>query len=205
MSSQYLRRFSLLINFTLWPLTNNSIGYSALPRQATTVPIISTIQTSRPNTPQLIIGENTPLSEKSEKSEKQEAIAEIPEFAPVMEYAKNKNLATNSMANIMQAIADYFLGTPYVANLLDGSSQEKLVINLKGFDCVLFVENILAIARSIASNDYTFINFVQGIENLRYRDGQINDYCSRLHYFSDWIRDNEKRGIVVNITEKLGG
>ncbi|MGL5509480.1 MAG: N-acetylmuramoyl-L-alanine amidase-like domain-containing protein, partial [Microcoleaceae cyanobacterium] len=103
------------------------------------------------------------------------------------------------------AIADYFLGTPYVANLLDGSSQEKLVINLKGFDCVLFVENILAIARGIAMNDYSFSNFVQGIENLRYRDGQINDYCSRLHYFSDWIRDNEKRGIVVNITEKLGG
>ena len=205
MSSQYLRRFSFLINFTLWPLTSHPIGYSALPHQANTMPILSTIQTSRPNTSQLIVGENTPSSEQSEKSEKQEAIAEIPEFAPVMQYAQAKNLATNSMPDIMQAIADYSLGTPYVANLLDGSSQEKLVINLKGFDCVLFVENVLAIARGIASNDYSFSNFVQGIENLRYRDGQINGYCSRLHYFSDWIRDNEKRGMVVNITEKLGG
>jgi hypothetical protein len=199
MSSQYLGRFSFLINFTLWPLTTNPIGYSALPRQATTVPIISTIQTSRPNTPQLIIGENT------RSSEKQRAIAPLPEFTAVIEYAQSKNLAANSLPNIMQAIADYFLGTPYVANLLDGSSQEKLVINLKGFDCVLFVENVLAIARGIVSNDYSFDNFVQGIENLRYRDGRINGYCSRLHYFSDWIRDNEKRGMVVNITEKLGG
>ena len=30
-------------------------------------------------------------------------------------------------------------------------------------------------------------------------------YCSRLHYFSDWINENQKRGNLENITQKLGG
>jgi Protein of unknown function (DUF1460) len=31
------------------------------------------------------------------------------------------------------------------------------------------------------------------------------DYCSRLHYFSDWIADNEQRGLVHNVTLGLSG
>ncbi len=33
----------------------------------------------------------------------------------------------------------------------------------------------------------------------------MGGYCSRLHYFSEWIADNERRGHVRNITRELGG
>ena len=33
----------------------------------------------------------------------------------------------------------------------------------------------------------------------------MNGYCSRLHYFTDWIRDNERRGLVENVSEEIGG
>ncbi|MDX1315584.1 MAG: DUF1460 domain-containing protein, partial [Eudoraea sp.] len=35
--------------------------------------------------------------------------------------------------------------------------------------------------------------------------GQLSGYASRLHYFSEWIRNNEKKGLVKDITVSLGG
>jgi Protein of unknown function (DUF1460) len=44
------------------------------------------------------------------------------------------------------------------------------------------------------------------IELDRYRGGQCNGkYTSRLHYLEDWIYDNERRGLVTNLTRSLGG
>ena len=40
---------------------------------------------------------------------------------------------------------------------------------------------------------------------MRYRDGHMAGYGSRLHYFSGWIADNERRGLVKNLTAALGG
>ena len=39
----------------------------------------------------------------------------------------------------------------------------------------------------------------------RYRGGALGDYASRLHYFVDWIGDNEARGRIENLTTSLGG
>ncbi|MDR1699061.1 MAG: DUF1460 domain-containing protein, partial [Prevotellaceae bacterium] len=39
----------------------------------------------------------------------------------------------------------------------------------------------------------------------RYRGGVLDGFVSRLHYFSDWIYDNEKMGIVQDITKQAGG
>ncbi|WP_293144254.1 DUF1460 domain-containing protein [Okeania sp. SIO3I5] len=132
-------------------------------------------------------------------------IQEDPNFQPVMEYAIKQNLAQLSMAEIMQAIADYFIGTPYKAGLLDQSNQESLVITLDGFDCVLFVETVLAMARGIAMEDYSYLTFINHIRNQRYWKGKMDGYCSRLHYFSEWIADNQRRGNVRDIGVKLGG
>ncbi|MGD1807237.1 DUF1460 domain-containing protein [Dapis sp. BLCC M126] len=132
-------------------------------------------------------------------------IQEDPKFKPVIEYAIEQNLAERSMAEIMQAIADYFIGSPYKAGLLDQSNQESLVITLDGFDCVLFVETVLAMARGIAMEDYSYLTFINHIRNQRYWKGQIDGYCSRLHYFSEWIADNQRRGNVRDIGVKLGG
>ncbi len=43
------------------------------------------------------------------------------------------------------------------------------------------------------------------LENIRYRDGKIDGYASRLNYFCDWIYNNEDKGIVKNISADLGG
>ncbi len=33
----------------------------------------------------------------------------------------------------------------------------------------------------------------------------MQGYSSRLHYFSDWIHDNQKKGIVRDVTAEIGG
>ncbi len=122
-----------------------------------------------------------------------------------MNYAIQQNLSQRPMGEIMQAIADYFIGTPYRAGLLDQSNQESLVITLNGFDCVLLVETVLAMARGIAVQDYSDLSFVNHIINPRYWNGKMDGYCSRLHYFSEWIADNQRRDNARDISTDLGG
>ena len=40
---------------------------------------------------------------------------------------------------------------------------------------------------------------------MRYRGGERRGYTSRLHYFSEWIRDGERRGLVSDRGAELGG
>jgi cell wall-associated NlpC family hydrolase len=126
-------------------------------------------------------------------------------FREVMQYAMGQNLSQRPMGEIIQTIAEQFVGTPYAAGLLDKSNQETLVLSLEGFDCVLFIETVLAMARGVALQDYSYQSFAGHIQNQRYRNGEMNGYCSRLHYFSDWIADNQKRGGVQNLTQSFGG
>ncbi|MCT7979491.1 DUF1460 domain-containing protein [Laspinema olomoucense] len=126
-------------------------------------------------------------------------------FKEVMQWASAQNLSRRPLSEIISGVAGQFIGAPYVAGLLDKSPDETLVVSLAGFDCVLFIETVLAIARGIAAQDYTYQGLENRVEEQRYRDGKLTDYCSRLHYFSDWIYDNSKRGLVENITQSLGG
>ena len=141
----------------------------------------------------------------------QTPIQEIPEtddgerFRRVMDYARPNKAYERPMGEIIQAIAQQFLGAAYKADLLDQSKEETLVVTLNKFDCVLFVETVLAIARGVAVQDYSYPTFVNHIRDQRYWNGQMNGYCSRLHYFSEWIFDNQQRGTVQNIGQKLGG
>lgn len=130
---------------------------------------------------------------------------DLARFEKIVQYAKQQNLPDRPIGEIVQAIADNFLGQPYAEGLLDKSGAEKLVVTLDKFDCVLFVETVLAIARGVAVKDYDYQNFVNRIEEQRYLNGKMNGYCSRLHYFSEWINDNQKRQTVENITAQLGG
>lgn len=148
----------------------------------------------------------TPLPENNLGSEFQVPADENGvRFEQVMQYAIEQQLHDRPFGDVMQAIAEQFIGTPYVAGLLDRTKEEKLVISLNGFDCVLFVETVLAIARGVAVQDYSYQSFSDRLLEQRYRNGKLNGYCSRLHYFSDWISDNQNRGIVENITQKVGG
>jgi len=103
------------------------------------------------------------------------------------------------------AIGKTFIGTPYVAKTLEVGQEESLVITLEGLDCTTYVENVLAFGMAKKENEPSFETFARAIEKIRYRDGQLNGYGSRLHYFTEWISDNEEKGLIKNITAALGG
>lgn len=126
-------------------------------------------------------------------------------FEQLMQYANEQKLSDRPMGEIIQAISQQFLGAQYKANLLDQAKEETLFISFDKFDCVLFVETVLAIARGVAIQDYSYETFTNYLIEQRYRNGQLNGYCSRLHYFSEWINDNQKRTTVNNITQVIGG
>ncbi len=126
-------------------------------------------------------------------------------FDRVMDTARGDGFHTRSYGEIVQAVGEAFIGTPYQDGLLDVGSEETLVVDLTAFDCVLFVENVMALARGIAMEDYSFATYVGNLEDLRYRNGSLDGYCSRLHYFTDWIHDNSSRRHVTNITQQIGG
>lgn len=126
-------------------------------------------------------------------------------FENITELAIEQRWHRRSIGEITQVLSEQFLGTPYAEGLLDRSQNETLFTSLREFDCVLFVETVLAIARGIVAQDYSSHTFTQNLKQQRYENGEINGYCSRLHYFSYWIEDNQRRGIVTDITKDLGG
>jgi len=98
-----------------------------------------------------------------------------------------------------------FLDTPYVGGTLDINEKEKLVINLAQLDCLTFVENAISLKLCCTKDIITPTQFSKNIQKLRYRDGKIIDYSSRLHYSSDWIYDNISKGLIEDISKELGG
>jgi hypothetical protein len=126
-------------------------------------------------------------------------------FVELMERARADEWNTRPVGEIMVQVGQWFNGKPYVAGTLDESAYEKLVLKLDGFDCVTLVESTMALARTIKDQSYSYGVFEDHIRSQRYRDGTMDGYCSRLHYFSEWILDNEARGHVQNITRDIGG
>ncbi|MCX7877742.1 MAG: DUF1460 domain-containing protein [Ignavibacteria bacterium] len=105
----------------------------------------------------------------------------------------------------MVEIGKSFIGTDYEGGTLDKEMKERLVVNLTGLDCVTFVENCLVFTRCLKNGKTTFDDYKTELQKVRYRNGVIDGYSSRLHYFCDWIYDNENKGILKDITRELGG
>jgi len=112
-----------------------------------------------------------------------------------------------SIDSAMIQAAFYFLNTPYVAGTLESpdSTKEALVINLHELDCTTFVENCLALSRTLQLLSPDYDSFLRELQKIRYRKGLINGYVSRLHYTTDWIYDNADKGIIEDVTYALGG
>jgi N-acetylmuramoyl-L-alanine amidase-like len=121
------------------------------------------------------------------------------------ELAKKENLENKSIGDVIVAIGKSFIGTDYVAYTLEKGKTETLVVDLRGLDCTTFVVSTLALSRCIKENKTTFDNFEKQLQKIRYRNGIIDRYPSRLHYFSDWIYNNVKKGIVKDVTKEIGG
>src|SRR5437867_3656480 len=104
--------------------------------------------------------------------------------------------------------------SPYEAFMLEAyikaggnpAGLEPLALSLTRFDCVTLVESCLAVARaSDKSTSPSWEQFAHEIERMRYRGGKREGYSSRLHYFSEWITDGEKHGLVHDLGKELGG
>lgn len=93
-----------------------------------------------------------------------------------------------------------FLGIPYVAHTLELGDKEHLIVNLHGLDCTTFVETVVALSMCDQQNKRTFDDFCQNLTKIRFREGKMTDYTSRLHYFTWWAEDNERLGIVKDIS-----
>ncbi|GAB3558625.1 N-acetylmuramoyl-L-alanine amidase-like domain-containing protein [Spirosoma fluminis] len=119
------------------------------------------------------------------------------------------------------SIGKQFLGKPYVPHTLDINPTEQLVVNVREFDCTTFLETVLALTlayhdgtdkpaalptRPRSASPVQFEPpFRKYLTQLRYRAGRIDGYASRLHYFSEWLYDNERKGLLTDVTRELPG
>ncbi|MEL6699237.1 MAG: N-acetylmuramoyl-L-alanine amidase-like domain-containing protein [Bacteroidota bacterium] len=115
------------------------------------------------------------------------------------------SLDSASSGEVAATIGKRFLGIPYVGKTLEVGENESLVINLHGLDCTTFLENVVVLTRLQQEQDLNVTAFQQALTELRYRSGTLEGYPSRLHYFSEWLIDNEKKGWIKNITLDIGG
>lgn len=111
-----------------------------------------------------------------------------------------------NIAECMPIYAKTFVGIPYVAKTLEINPTEELVLNFSELDCTTFVETVLAMAITANSDgDRSIEGYKTTLQKLRYHQGNIDGYASRIHYFSDWLYENEANGFIRNITQELGG
>jgi hypothetical protein len=115
-----------------------------------------------------------------------------------------KSKKNRPLGDLIVETARFFLNVPYVASTLE-QEPEGLVINLREMDCTTFVENGIALAYTVKDPHPSFDTFCLYLQQLRYRDETIRDYTDRLHYFSDWISENERKGFVADVTQRIGG
>lgn len=109
------------------------------------------------------------------------------------------------LAEIVVETGKYFLGAPYEPGTLEREGPEELVVNLRAFDCVTFVENAVVLAGLIHAGRTGFADHLSALERIRYRRGRLDGYVSRLHYFTDWLHDNGRKGIIRDVTRMIGG
>jgi hypothetical protein len=126
-------------------------------------------------------------------------------FEELVRFLSKKKPQAKFPDELILEIGKFFLEAPYGIGTLETKRAEHLVINLREFDCVTFVENVVALACLVKSRGKSFKAFLRLLQKIRYREGRLRGYSSRLHYFSDWIHDNEKKGIVKDVTAKIGG
>ena len=109
-------------------------------------------------------------------------------------------------------VGELAAGTPYEPHTLEAylragggaAGPEPLTLSLTRFDCVTLMEACLAVGRVAAGGKPSWQRFGAEVERMRYRGGARQGYASRLHYFSEWIADGERRGLVGDVGVELG-
>src|SRR5437764_3174086 len=132
-----------------------------------------------------------------------------PQFRRLVSLAKENDWKSLPIGQRTAAVGQALLGTRYKSYTLEIDNRvESPSVNFSGLDCWTFFETSLAFARMLNESEETWTpeNFLHYIEVDRYRGGVCTgEYLSRLHYLEDWLYDNDRRGLVEDLTTKLGG
>ncbi len=130
-------------------------------------------------------------------------------FDRLVNEARNSNWAALPIGERTAAVGRSLVGTRYKGFTLEIDNRiESPSVNFTGLDCWTFFEVSLAFARLIEEpqENWTPERLLHYIELDRYRGGECTgEYLSRLHYLEDWLADNNRRGLIEDLTRSLGG
>lgn len=113
-----------------------------------------------------------------------------------VEQLLSKTKDDHSAASRIDVFSRHFVATPYQPNPLIGSADtvEVFTASLDGFDCVTYIETVVALSRAADVDD-----FVEWLRKIRYERGSIQ-WNRRNHYMSLWIRNNVREGILKPVS-----
>lgn len=102
-----------------------------------------------------------------------------------------------NLAKRIEIISAQFMDCPYTANSLIGGVDvpEQLILKLDAFDCVTYMETVLALALSETAEQ-----FAENLKRIRYKNSEV-EWQKRNHYMVDWWRNNERQGLLQNVTQ----
>lgn len=130
-------------------------------------------------------------------------------FEQLVVRAKAETWKTLPIGERTAVVGQAMVGTPYRSFTLEIDNRvESPSVNFMGLDCWTFFETALAFARMLdePETDWTPAQLLRYIEIDRYRHAECTgEYLSRLHYLEDWLYDNDRRGLVEDLTRSLGG
>lgn len=117
-------------------------------------------------------------------------------------FQQQLNAQNQPIAQRLFDVSNGFLSKPYCLGALgeglQGQYDQYPLYRTDAFDCLTFVETVLAI--SLAHN---LESFKQRIKKIRYRKGNVS-FISRNHFTDlDWNKNNQKEGILTDITLKF--
>jgi hypothetical protein len=131
------------------------------------------------------------------------------QFNRLVAKAKAENWKALPIGERTAAVGQALVGTRYKHFTLEIDNRiESPSVNFQGMDCWTFFEIALGFARMLnePESNWTPERMLYYVELDRYRGGQCNgEYLSRLHYLEDWLYDNDRRGLVEDVTRDLGG
>ncbi len=131
------------------------------------------------------------------------------QFNRLVTKAKSGNWSSLPIGERTAVVGQALTGTRYKHFTLEIDNRiESPSVNFQGMDCWTFFEIALSFARMLnePQSNWTPERLLHYIELDRYRSGECTgEYLSRLHYLEDWLYDNDRRGLVEDLTRSLGG
>jgi hypothetical protein len=131
------------------------------------------------------------------------------QFNRLVAKAKAGNWKALPIGERTAAVGQALVGTRYKHFTLEIDNRiESPSVNFQGMDCWTFFEIALSFARMLnePESNWSPERLLHYIELDRYRGGECTgEYLSRLHYLEDWLYDNDRRGLVEDLTRDLGG